>query len=227
MALFSISDLHLSFTAKKPMSIFGEHWEDYEQQMAENWNNIVTENDAVIICGDTSWTTYLKDAVADFAYINQLKGNKYIIKGNHDYWWTTLSKMNKKMSEHGFSTINFLQNNSYLINDISICGTRGYIALDSCQSAEDIKIYNRELQRLELSLEAAKGKNHKEIIVALHYPPDKSFRDLMASYGVKKCLFGHLHAKGHDIAPKGIIDSIEHIFVSCDYLNFTPKLIVP
>lgn len=222
MALFAISDLHLSFGCDKPMSIFGEKWENYEERMMEYWNRTVTENDTVMICGDVSWATYLKDAVADFAYINRLNGKKYILKGNHDYWWTTLSKMNQLLEKNDFETISFLQNNSYIVDEVSLCGTRGWIPLDACNSIDDKKIYHRELERLELSLKAAQMK---EIIVALHYPPDADFIRIMQAYHVKKCIFGHLHAKAHHSAPKGMIDGVDYILVSCDYLMFMPKLI--
>lgn len=226
MALFAIADLHLSFGAEKPMSIFGEHWDHYEERMMENWNRNVTENDIILLCGDISWATYLKDTVADFAYINKLNGKKYILKGNHDYWWTTLAKMSQLIEENQFKNIYFLQNNCYSFDDIILCGTRGWIPFDVCNTSEDKKIYHRELERFELSLKAALHIENKQIIAALHYPPDAGFRNIMQAYGVSKCIFGHLHAKAHHSAPKGIIDGIEHILVSCDYLMFMPKLIV-
>ncbi len=223
MALFAISDLHLSFSADKPMNVFGSLWDCYEEKMEANWNNIVSDNDIVVICGDISWATYIDDAAADFAYIDRLKGKKIILKGNHDYWWTTLSKMNMFLNSNGFSTISVLHNNSFETESISVCGTRGWIPREQCKKADDKKIYDRELQRFELSLASAKNK---DIIACLHYPPDEEFLLLMNKYNVKKCLFGHLHAKSQQNAPQGIFNGIECRLVSCDYLGFTPVRIV-
>lgn len=219
MALFAISDLHLSFSADKPMNVFGSTWDRYEERMENNWNSIVSSDDTVLLCGDISWATYIDDTVKDFDYINRLNGRKIILKGNHDYWWTTLAKMERFFKDNGFSSVNVLHNNSFSAEGISICGTRGWIARQQCKNAEDEKIYLRELQRLELSLQSAEND---KIIVCLHYPPDEQFLQLMNKYNATKCLFGHLHAKSHLGAPQGIINGIECKLVSCDYLDFTP-----
>ena len=223
MALFAISDLHLSFGTDKPMNIFGSKWDQYEQRLEENWNSLVTDDDVVLIGGDISWATYIEDAVADFDYINKLKGKKIILKGNHDYWWTTLAKMNAFLKDNGFSTVSVLHNNSFDIGGVSLCGTRGWLALDQCKKADEKKIYERELQRLELSLKSA---TNDDIIVCLHYPPDEGFLELMGRYGVKMCLFGHLHAKSHQNAPQGVYNGIECRLISGDYLDFVPMEIV-
>ncbi len=231
MAIFAISDLHLSLNCDKPMDVFGSKWDGYTDRMRDNWNKIVTDDDTVIIPGDISWATYIEDAVADFEYINSLNGKKLISKGNHDYWWTTLSKMNAFLENNGFNTISILKNTAYLIGDTAICATRGWIIPPSASSGEDAKIFEREKQRLILSLEDAKAQNAKNIICAMHYPPVDNtnlrtdFLDIMKAYGVSECLFGHLHAASHKNAPVGNINGIRLRLISCDYLNFVPLLI--
>lgn len=231
MSIFAISDLHLSLNGEKPMDIFGGTWDNYTERMMKNWNSIVTENDIVIVPGDISWATYIEDAVADFSYVNSLNGKKLILKGNHDYWWTTVNKMNNFLKENDFDTIEIIQNNAIMYNDIAICGTRGWTIPSSASMSDDRKIFEREKQRLILSLEDAKAKKAKEIIVAMHYPPiDKStynsdFIDIMSTYGVNICIFGHLHAQAHAFAPTGNHSGIELKLVSCDYLNFIPALL--
>lgn len=230
MAIFAISDLHLSTTCDKPMNVFSSKWDNYTDKMRENWNKIVSENDYVIIPGDISWATYLEDAVTDFEYIHSLNGKKLISKGNHDYWWTTLNKMNLFLNENGFDSISIMKNTAYMIGDTAICGTRGWI-IPSSAVGEDAKIFEREKQRLILSLEDASAMGAKNIICALHYPPvskeseNSEFLDIMNAYGVKRCIYGHLHGISHASAPIGIFSGIKLQLVSCDYLNFIPMLI--
>ena len=230
MAIFAISDLHLSFNCDKPMDIFGARWENYTVKMAENWNKVVGGDDTVIIPGDISWATYIEDAVSDFEYIDKLNGKKIILKGNHDYWWTTLSKMNAFLSEHGFDSISILQNTAALVGNIAICGTRGWI-LPTSSMSEDSKIYERERQRLVLSLEDAKAKRAEKIIVAMHYPPcsgdfeSVGFTDILKEYNVSECIYGHLHGLAQKSAPLGNANGIKMRLVACDYLKFLPVLI--
>ncbi len=230
MAIFAISDLHLSMGCDKPMDIFGSKWSNYTDRMRENWNKIVTDDDYVIIPGDISWATYINDAKADFEYINSLNGKKLISKGNHDYWWTTLNKMNGFLQENNFDSIAILQNKACLIDDTAICATRGWIIPSPSSCGEDAKIFEREKQRLILSLEDAKAQHAQKIICALHYPPiddtgRTDFIDIMKEYGVSECIFGHLHGNAHKGAPVGDYSGIKLRLVSCDYLNFTPILI--
>ncbi len=229
MSIFAISDLHLSLNCDKPMDIFGSRWDNYEERMKTNWNAIVSPDDLVIVPGDISWATYLEDAVSDFEYIHSLNGTKLILKGNHDYWWTTSSKMNKFLSDNGFDSIKILQNTAYLYGDTAICGTRGWIIPPANSDSENVKIFEREKQRLILSLEDAKAKHPKEIIAALHYPPvdenSNDFLEILKAYGVKTCVFGHLHGSAHKSAPIGDTDGIKLKLISCDYLNFIPALI--
>lgn len=231
MAIYAISDLHLSFSCNKPMDIFGQKWENYSERMETLWNNTVSENDLVVIPGDISWATYLEEAHADFEYINRLKGKKIIIKGNHDYWWSTLNKLNKFLEENQFNTISFLQNNSFQYEKFQICGTRGWSVLSSDNSELNSKIFDREKHRLILSLEDARKKSDNEIIVAMHYPPVENgscchdFIDIMKQYNVKKCIYGHLHAQSIKNAITGNFDGIDLNLVSCDSLGFKPIII--
>ncbi len=228
MAIFAISDLHLSFSGNKPMDVFGSRWVNYEERMRENWNKIVTNDDLVVIPGDISWAMYLQETEADFAYIHSLNGQKLLLRGNHDYWWTTLNKMEEFIKEKGFSTIHFLKNTGFLWEETAICGTRGWNIAHSGSSAEDKKIYERERQRMLLSLEDARRLPAKEIFAAFHFPPvensgiSSGFLDILQNYGVKKCIFGHLHADAHRTAPQGEYDGIRLQLVACDYLNFSP-----
>ena len=222
MSIYAISDLHLSYNTDKPMDIFG--WKDYESKIKENWNSKVKENDLVILGGDFSWSMDLEDTYKDFEFIHNLPGKKILIKGNHDYWWGTLTKMKKYINEIGFNDINFLYNNIYEFEVKLICGTRGWNFSDL---QEDEKIYNREIQRLRLSLEDAVKKygNEKEIIVCLHYPPLKTneisdFVRVMEKYNVTKCIYGHLHGPAHKFVIEKSIDNIQYIMTSCDYTNF-------
>lgn len=223
MSIYAISDLHLSYNTDKPMDIFG--WKNYENKIKENWNSKVKESDLVILGGDFSWSMDLKDTYKDFEFIHKLPGKKILIKGNHDYWWGTLTKMKKYINEIGFNDINFLYNNSYEFEGKLICGTRGWNSSDLQE--EDEKIYNREIQRLRLSLEDAVKKygNEKEIIVCLHYPPLKTneisdFVRVMEKYNVTKCIYGHLHGPAHKFVIEKSIDNIQYIMTSCDYTNF-------
>lgn len=223
MSIYAISDLHLSYNTDKPMDIFG--WKNYENKIKENWNSKVKESDLVILGGDFSWSMDLKDTYKDFEFIHKLPGKKILIKGNHDYWWGTLTKMKKYINEIGFNDINFLYNNSYEFEGKIICGTKGWNFTDLQE--DDEKIYNREIQRLKLSLEDAVKKygTDKEIIVCLHYPPLKTneisdFVRVMEEYNVTKCIYGHLHGPAHKFIVEKNIDNIQYIMTSCDYTNF-------
>ena len=227
MAIYTISDLHLPLGIDKPMNIFGHAWDNYIDRLYENWNKIVNDGDTVIIPGDLSWATYLKDSYKDFEFINNLKGTKIITKGNHDYYFSTLSKMNQFFLENNFSNIKILQNNYFLVEDILICGTRGWDI--SGNSDEDIKLIDREAIRLELSLsQASKDYPHNDIYVFLHYPPistsntDNKLLDIIYKYNVKKCFYGHLHAKGIENAFNGNHNNVNFSLVSADYLQFNP-----
>ena len=228
MSIYVIGDLHLSFAADKPMDIFGNNWENHAEKIKKNWIEKVKPEDTVILPGDFSWATYLEEAKADFEFLNSLPGKKIMSKGNHDYWWTTVTKMRQFLKENNFENIDFLYNNSYLIEDKMIVGTRGWIT--NFKNAENAKILKRENDRLRLSIEDGIKKfgDDKEIIAFIHYPPffkeqvpdEFSFIQTMKTYKIKKCIYGHLHGESHKEAIEGIVDGIEYKLASSDYLNF-------
>lgn len=230
MSIFAISDLHLALSTDKPMDIFGERWYNYMERLEQNWLKMVDEDDYVIIPGDISWATYLEQAYEDFSFIERMPGRKIISKGNHDYWWTTLSKLNKFLIENQFKSISFMHNNSFVVEDVTLCGTRGWKCPgDDGFDEEDRKIFDRELQRLELSLKSA-SQNIEDrcIIVAMHYPPfnarkePSQFVEIMGKYNVRKCIYGHLHGAGFKSSVTGEVNGIEFQLVSADYLDFKP-----
>jgi len=229
MAIYAISDLHLAKSIDKPMDIFGHRWQNYMERLKASWEETVCQDDYVIIPGDISWATYLEQAYDDFSFIERLPGKKIISKGNHDYWWTTLSKLNKFLRDNNFASISFMHNNSFDLGEAVLCGTRGWKCPgENDFSAEDQKIFNRELQRLELSLKTIKPKDNQTVIAALHYPPfnmkgrPSDFIDVMKKYNVTMCLYGHLHGESHRNAVEGRIEGIDFKFVSADHLEFRP-----
>ncbi len=225
MAIYAISDLHLSLGIGKQMDIFGDNWIKHEEKIRENWISKVKENDLVLLPGDFSWAMYLEETVKDLDIISNLSGKKIFIKGNHDYWWTTLKKIKEFLEENKFENIDFLYNNSYFFDDKIIAGTRGW----SEQEEQPEKIIRRENIRLKLSLKDGIEKygEDKEIIVCMHYPPfnsyeeaDLNFIKTMKEFNVKKCIYGHIHGESQKEAKQGIIDGIEIKMVSSDYLDF-------
>lgn len=222
MSIYAISDLHLSFSSNKPMDKFGEKWINYEEKLKKNWIDNIKEEDVVILPGDFSWAMYLKETYKDFEFLNSLPGKKILIKGNHDYWWSTLAKMKEYLKQNKFESIEILHNNSYKFEDWVICGTRFWQNIK-----EDKKIYNRELQRLKLSIDDAERRygNNNNIIVATHYPPnfdDKEFMDFLKTKNVKKYIYGHLHNTNENELKDIIINGIIFKLVACDYLAFNP-----
>ena len=229
MAIYTIADLHLSFLHNKPMDIFGDNWENHSKKIRNNWINKVKEDDYVILPGDFSWEMYLDDTKLDFKFLNDLPGHKILLKGNHDYWWTTISKMDKFIKENDYKNIEFLYNNSYLVENKIIVGTRGWNILDT---ENDGKMIKRENARLELSIQDGLKKfgDNKEIIAFIHYPPinkndftghgETEFVKTLKKYNIHKCYYGHLHGLAHKDAVEGNIQGIEYKLVSADYLNF-------
>lgn len=223
--IFAISDLHLGFSCSKPMDIFGERWKNHEEKLLKNWQKTVKADDIVLIAGDISWEMYVKDAVLDFNFINKLNGTKIITKGNHDYWWDTLSKLNKFLDENNFNTIKFLHNTNVLFNDTVICGTKGYPETEGIPTGEEEKkLYNREILRLENAVRDAKKTNAEKIIVMLHYPPgtDSEFARILQEAEVDFCIYGHLHGGTFGAVTSGNIKGVEYRLTSADYLNFSP-----
>ena len=227
MSIYAISDLHLSFGDNKPMDIFGVNWENHTEKIKENWNKKVKEDDLVLLPGDFSWAMYLKDTYKDFEYLNSLPGKKLLLKGNHDYWWTTLKKMREYLKENNFKNIDFIYNNSYMYENKIIVGTRGW---QDGKTSEDRRLIKRENFRLELSLKDGIKKygDDKEIIVCMHYPPFKAYEEqdmnyieTMKKYNVKTCIYGHLHGEtAHKEVKEGEFSGIEFKMVSCDYTDF-------
>lgn len=227
MALYAIADLHLSTSVNKPMDIFGG-WEGHVERLAENWNKTVSEEDTVVIPGDISWGMDLGEAKSDFGFIHGLNGVKIIAKGNHDYWWTTMSKLNAFLAENGFDSIKFLHNNHYAYGKYGICGTRGWI--NETEVPADAKVLAREAQRLEVSVKSALNEG-LEPIVFLHYPPlygnecNYDILEIMYKYNVKECYYGHLHGKSHRYAVCGERDGINFQLIAGDFVQFCPVLV--
>ena len=224
MHIYAIGDLHLSGEPPtKPMEIFGEHWLGHKEKIKQHWLETVTADDTVIICGDISWAMNLEGAAQDLDWLAQLPGRKLLLRGNHDYWWTSLAKMQKRFGEH----FEFLQNGCIMLDDIAVCGTRGWV-LPSAENftPEDEKIYKREAIRLELSLQAAAKEEAATIITAFHYPPlfapteQTAFTDLLEKYNVQHCVYGHIHGENHVITFEGEREGINYKLVSCDTQDF-------
>ncbi len=229
MSIYTIGDLHLSFKENKPMDIFGDNWENHEEKIKEDWIKKVKEEDLVVLPGDFSWAMYLSRTDEDFRYLNQLPGKKLLLKGNHDYWWTTLKSMRNFIEENNFENIDFIYNNSYEYENTVIIGTRGWSLTDD---SEDKKMIKREAIRLELSIQDALNKygDDKEIMAFMHYPPisktnlDKNeaneFIRIMQKYDIKQCYYGHLHGNSIEEAIEGKHFGIEFKLVSADGLDF-------
>ena len=220
MAIYAISDLHLSKSVpNKSMEFFGEAWKNYEEKLDQNWKNTVKNNDTVLIPGDISWAIDLEAAYEDFKYLNSLPGQKIILKGNHDYYFSTLTKVNNFLEKNGFDTIKVLNNNSYVVEDKIVCGFRGWGNTED-NTIDDYKIYLRELTRLELSLKSVSDVD-KETIVMTHFPPFRhEIAEIFKKYNVSTCVYGHLHGDGHYMVREGIINGVNYKMVSGDYTKF-------
>ena len=240
MSLFVISDTHLSFTTDKPMEIFGARWNNYTLKLAQSWRRYVGVMDTIVIGGDISWAMNFEEAYPDLKFLNDLPGKKIICRGNHDYWWSTMKKMNRFFrEENSLSNIKFLYNNAFETDDFIICGSRGWY-MDSGLApagADYRKIMLRESLRLEMSIcEGEKirrrDSNEKEIIAFLHFPPVfngykcAEIIEVLKKHGIKRCYYGHIH-NCYDIPPSVFYDEIEFIITSADYLDFNPVIIEP
>lgn len=224
MALFAISDLHLDLNGDKPMDIFGENWFQHDEKIKSNWIEKIKEEDIVLIAGDISWSMKIENGIQDLEWIHKLPGTKVMVKGNHDYWWVSITKLNEM-----YEDMKFIQNNFFAYGDYAICGTRGWIFPGGDNfSAHDEKIYKRELGRLRLSLDSAVKAGFNNFIVMLHYPPvydknmDSGFVSIFKEYGVKLVIYGHLHGASLSKSVRGEVDGIQYIVTSADYLNFNP-----
>ena len=233
MSLFVIGDLHLCFGVPgKTMNIF-HGWDNYQELIRKNWLELITDEDTVVLAGDSSWGMSLQQAKPDFEFIDRLPGKKIILKGNHDYWWTTMKKMEDFMAAEGFSTINILHNNHFKYGEkYGICGTRGWVNMPGEAPAQDTKVLMREVQRLEASVKSALSEN-LEPIVFMHYPPifannfNYDILEILYRYNVKQCYYGHVHGRsGHRLCVEGIYDDIDFHLISGDYLQFAPQKVL-
>lgn len=234
MSLFVIADTHLSLKHPKPMDIFGSRWQNHHEKLASLWKNIVSDTDTVVIAGDISWAMTLEDAKDDLLYLEALPGKKILLKGNHDYWWSSRAKVEGFFSENHIKSISLLQNEAIECEDFIICGTRGWYSDEESVKEEDAdfkKVSARETLRLERSLEDAVKKNSsKEILVFTHFPivyGDFVSRDMLSAlqrYNVKRSFFGHIHGR-YSLPKKITLDNIEFSLISADFLDFRPQRI--
>ena len=228
MALYAIGDLHLCLGAPKPMDVFGGAWVGYMDKLRQGLS-VIKPEDTTVLLGDLSWALDLEGARQDFAWMNQIPGRKIILKGNHDYWWSTAAKFEKFCKENGFTDLHLLNNNCYEYDDYAICGTRGWFFEEERSGQHDEKVFKRELLRLEASLKAA-GDRQK--LVFLHYPPRyKGYEcteilNLLETYEVRRCFYGHLHGGSHKLAMEGQWDGVEFRLTSADYLDFKPYPVI-
>ena len=229
MALYAIGDLHLCLGAPKPMDIFGGAWVGYMEKLRQGMQ-VLTGEDTLVLMGDLSWALDLESAKADFAWIAALPGRKIILKGNHDYWWSTAAKFTRFCQENGFENLFLLNNNCYFYEDTAICGTRGWFYEEERSGQHDEKVFRRELGRLEASLKAA---GEQEKLVFLHYPPRYKGYEcpeilaLLERYGVRRCFYGHLHGGSRSLAREGLWNNVEYRLLSSDQLDFRPMQILP
>ena len=239
MSVFAIADLHLdTVTNEKSMEVFGNRWQGYITKIKNNWSRLVNPEDTVIIAGDISWALTLEQSLNDLKWIDSLPGKKLIMKGNHDFWWSTASKMDKFFLQNEISTIELLYNNAKEIENYIIAGSRGWFVDKSIQPTKSVnadheKIINREVIRLRLSLEEAKKlqkDSGKEIIAFFHFPPIwnefecPEILNVLNEYNVKRCYFGHIHGC-YTCESTLKWQDIEFRMISADFLDFIPQII--
>lgn len=229
MSIFAIGDLHLPGSNDKAMDIFGDHWDRHFETIQANWRSLVTPEDVVLIPGDISWAMQLRDVLPDLQSIGLLPGRKVLIRGNHDYWWSSIAKVRASLPEGMYA----LQNDALVLEDTVFCGTRGWIfpTAQNPLAEEDQKIFQRELMRLEMSLEAGKRMAEgKPLIVLMHFPPvmadgeGTAFSGLLERYNVKSVVYGHLHGIGIKNGFCGVRNGVRYQLCSCDALGFSPIL---
>lgn len=220
MKVFAISDLHLSINNPKPMNIFGEVWENYLQEIERSWSENVSDDDVVLIAGDVSWAMKMSEVVPDLNYISSMKGRKIIIRGNHDYWWSSISAL-RKILPYGMYA---LQNDAVKIDDTVFCGSRGWMAEEDCETDADKKIYSRELIRMKMSLDcAAKLRaGNENLVVMTHYPPfnvrleNSPMTAMFEEFGANAVVYGHLHGKNVRAVPEFEKNGVKYFLTSCD-----------
>ncbi len=228
MALYVIGDLHLSLTGEKPMDVFGEKWANHVERTREAFSHL-HDDDVTVLAGDSSWGMSLDGAREDFAFIDALPGKKILLKGNHDYWWTTASKMKKFFADNGFHTLDILHNNCFFYGDYAICGTRGWFYEEDAEGTHTGKMLAREALRLEASFQAAEGR---PILCFLHYPPIyqgyqcPELLTIIDRWHAERCYYGHLHGVTHKRAFEGKRSFTDYSLISADYLGFVPKKVL-
>ena len=226
LALYAIGDLHLSLGSNKPMDVFGGGWINHPVKIAAGFEALGPE-DICVICGDISWGMSLRESLEDFRFIECLPGKKIILKGNHDYWWTTTSKMKAFFKENDINSIEILHNNCYIVDGTAICGTRGWLSDEQFSTEQNEKILTRETSRLRASLQAASDTAVK--LCFFHYPPRlknsvcTGIIEAMNEFGVKYCRYGHLHGEGQRLAVRGVVEGIDYDIVSADFTGFMPQ----
>ena len=232
MSVFVMGDLHLSLAVNKPMDLFGGVWNGYVEKIRTAWLELISPDDTVMLAGDTSWGMSLDEALLDFQFIEALPGKKLLLKGNHDYFWTTVTGMRRFLTEHGLTTIDFLHNAAVELNGIAYCGTRGwFLENEGTGVSEGGKVYRRELIRLQASLEEGKKTGAEELVAVLHYPPIfqnfscTEILEILHAYGVRRCYYGHLHGRSLRYAKEGTQGGITYTCISADRLNFRPMRI--
>lgn len=231
MALYALSDTHLSHAVDKPMDIFGNRWKDHTERLKYFWEKKITDQDTVVLPGDISWGMTLEEALPDLLFLEKLPGRKIIGKGNHDYWWVTLAKIKKALEQHGASSIELLYNNAFAYEDYALCGSRGWFTENASPSGTDFqKIVSREAGRIERSLLAGKELDKKELLVFLHFPPVmndfvcKEILEVLHRYDVRRCFYGHMHGQ-YNIPMTFSYEGIDFSIVAADHLQFDPLLI--
>jgi predicted phosphohydrolase len=229
MSLFAIGDLHLSLGCEKPMDVFGGRWQDYTEKIKNGFAAVVSDEDTTVLCGDLSWGMDMEQALEDFKFIEALPGKKIILKGNHDYWFTTATKAKKFFAANSMTSMDILNNNFFEYGDIAVCGTRGWFYEEARGGEHDKKILDRECLRLEASLKAA---GDREKYVFMHYPPKylgyecPELLKLLRDYRARMCVYGHIHSKGCASAFNGELDGTVFRLVSADYVDFVPVKIL-
>lgn len=224
MALYAISDLHLDFNGDKPMDIFGEKWFEHDKKIKDNWCEKIKEEDTVLIAGDVSWSMKIEDGIKDLEWVHKLPGKKILIRGNHDFWWGSISKLNNL-----YDDMNFIQNNFFHYEDYAICGTRGWVLPEGENfSLKDEKIYNREIIRLRLSVDSAIKAGYSKFIIMFHYPPlfnvqnTNGFTEIIDEIKPISVIYGHLHGMSAENAFEGLREGVQYTITSSDCINFNP-----
>ena len=224
MSLYVIGDLHLSLGADKPMDVFGGAWIGYLDKLRQGLS-VLKPEDTIVLCGDTSWGIDLEEALPDFRFLAELPGQKLLVKGNHDYWWSTAAKFQAMCRDQGFENLALLHNNCHTWGGIALCGTRGWFYEEETGGEHDKKLLHRELARLETSL---KGAGEREIYCFLHYPPlyrgytCLEIMTLLADYHVSHCWYGHLHGSSHRLARQETHGGVQYHLIAADFVGFRP-----